>query len=125
MALLPSPPSYLLKLLPLRLHLPGLIDDGEVGTQPLLRHLIGIGILAVFQEDVVGTTIRRKDDDFGARSFTIIGVVKDLVKDSPFQATEPAIMFLTDSEEGWCESCETNTVMASTELFMELGELPQ
>ncbi|MFK7932739.1 MAG: ABC transporter permease [Saprospiraceae bacterium] len=52
-------------------------------------------------ENAVGETLRRKDDNFGAQAFTIIGVVKDLVKDSPFKSTQPAIMFLTDSEESW------------------------
>lgn len=51
--------------------------------------------------DPVGQQLSYGGDGYGANDFTIIGVVKDLVKDSPFQATMPAIMFLSDQELPW------------------------
>ena len=52
-------------------------------------------------ENPIGQQISHASGDFGAISFTIIGVVKDLVKESPFQSTMPAIMFLSDQELPW------------------------
>lgn len=52
-------------------------------------------------EEAVGKTIRFSEDWFGGNEFTILGVVNDLVKESPFQSTMPAIMFLSEDELPW------------------------
>lgn len=73
-------------------------DRGSDATAVIItesaQHIMGL-------ENPIGQQISHESEDFGAPSFTIIGVVKDLVKESPFQSTMPAIMFLSDQELPW------------------------
>lgn len=52
-------------------------------------------------ENPVGMTLYSKYDYWGSPQFTIIGVVKDLIKGDPFESSRPAIMFLTERELYW------------------------
>ena len=49
----------------------------------------------------VGQNIQFPENFFGANDFTILGVTKDLVKESPFEPVLPAIMFLSEQELFW------------------------
>ncbi|MBL6447087.1 ABC transporter permease [Fulvivirga sp. 29W222] len=49
-------------------------------------------------DKAVSKELRFSRDYFGGNRFTIVGVVKDMIKGDPFQAPRPAIMFLTDHE---------------------------
>ena len=52
-------------------------------------------------DDPVGQNLHFSEDFFGSRDFTILGVTKDLVKDSPFEPVFPSIMFLSERELSW------------------------
>lgn len=52
-------------------------------------------------ENPVGMTLNSSYDYWGSTQFTIIGVVKDLIKGDPFEESKPAIMFLTEREQYW------------------------
>ena len=52
-------------------------------------------------ENPVGMTLYSSHDYWGSPQFTIIGVVKDLIKGDPFESSKPAIMFLTEREQFW------------------------
>ncbi|WP_421763633.1 FtsX-like permease family protein [Ekhidna sp.] len=47
-------------------------------------------------QDPIGKSIQFREDWFGHPSFQIIGVVKDMIKGSPYEPTFPSIMFLSD-----------------------------
>lgn len=49
-------------------------------------------------KNAVGSEIHFSKDYFGSNKFTIVGVVRDMIKGDPFQAPRPAIMFLTNNE---------------------------
>ncbi|UII33124.1 ABC transporter permease [Fulvivirga ulvae] len=49
-------------------------------------------------ENAVGSEIHFSKDYFGSNKFTIVGVVRDMIKGDPFQAPRPAIMFLSNNE---------------------------
>ncbi len=51
-------------------------------------------------EDPVGETLTlNRDDSHG--EFTILGVISDVVKDSPFVPTDPCLYFLTKRDQEW------------------------
>ena len=52
-------------------------------------------------EDPIGKSIHFESEFYGGPDFTIVGVVKDMVKGSPFEKVRPAIMFLTEKESFW------------------------
>ena len=52
-------------------------------------------------DNPVGMTLYSSNDYWGSPQFTIIGVVKDLIKGDPFESSKPAIMFLTEREQFW------------------------
>ena len=52
-------------------------------------------------ENPVGMVLHSKWDYWGSPQFTIIGVVKDLIKGDPFESSYPAIMFLSEREMQW------------------------
>ncbi|MEM7110139.1 MAG: ABC transporter permease [Bacteroidota bacterium] len=52
-------------------------------------------------DDPIGMTLYSSNDYWGSPQFTIIGVVKDLIKGDPFASSKPAIMFLTEREQFW------------------------
>jgi hypothetical protein len=49
-------------------------------------------------ENPVGEIIRFKRDYFGGNEFTILGVVKDMIKGSPYEPPVPSIIFLSDND---------------------------
>jgi len=49
----------------------------------------------------IGKILKSSDEYNGSNEFTIIGVVKDMVKEDPFQETMPAIMFLREKNLPW------------------------
>ena len=52
-------------------------------------------------ENPVGETIRFKRDYFGGNEFTILGVVKDMIKGSPYEPAVPSIVFLSNNDLSW------------------------
>jgi ABC-type antimicrobial peptide transport system permease subunit len=52
-------------------------------------------------ENPIGMALHSENDYWGSPQFTIIGVVKDLIKGDPFESSYPAIMFLTEREQRW------------------------
>ena len=52
-------------------------------------------------EDPIGMVLHSTWDYWGSPQFTIIGVVNDLIKGDPFEASYPAIMFLREKEMQW------------------------
>ena len=52
-------------------------------------------------DDPIGKSIHFESGFYGGPDFTIVGVVKDMVKGSPFEKVRPAIMFLTEKESFW------------------------
>ena len=52
-------------------------------------------------QDPIGKIVQTEKNYWGAKQFTIIGIVKDLIKGNPFEASTPAIMFLSDDEMQW------------------------
>ena len=48
-------------------------------------------------EDPVGKTLQSPSERNGKRKFIIIGVVRDMVKASPFEPTQPLMVFCTES----------------------------
>lgn len=52
-------------------------------------------------ENPVGQRISFKHDYFGGPDFTILGVVKDMVKGSPFEPTHQSIIFLYEGDLRW------------------------
>ena len=48
-------------------------------------------------EDPVGKTLQSPNERNGKRKFIIIGVVRDMVKASPFEPTQPLMVFCTES----------------------------
>jgi len=71
---------------------------GEAGRAVIItdsaRALMGF-------DDPVGKSIHFKSGFYGGPDFTIVGVVKDMVKGSPFEKVRPAIMFLTKEQSFW------------------------
>jgi len=71
---------------------------GEAGSAVIItdlaRALMGF-------EDPIGKSIHFESDYYGGPDFTIVGVVKDMVKGSPFGKIKPAIMFLTKQQSFW------------------------
>jgi ABC-type antimicrobial peptide transport system permease subunit len=59
--------------------------------------------------------IVRSPEWMGAKSYQILGVVKDMVKESPFTSTRPSIIFLSE-EEQWLYIRLKPTVSASAAL---------
>jgi ABC-type antimicrobial peptide transport system permease subunit len=51
-------------------------------------------------ENPVGEMVR-SPEWMGAKSYQILGVVKDMVKDSPFKSTKESIIFLSEEDEQW------------------------
>ncbi|MDN3203253.1 ABC transporter permease [Algoriphagus sediminis] len=52
-------------------------------------------------EDPIGKTVLTEDEFWGYPEFTIIGVVRDLIKGDPFEDSSPGIMFLSDRQLYW------------------------
>ncbi len=52
-------------------------------------------------EDPVGTVVNYAPGFFEPRNYTIIGVVEDMIKGSPFQQTDQSIMFLNQEFTPW------------------------
>ena len=52
-------------------------------------------------ENPVGVNLKYAYGYLGIHDFTILGVVKDMVKGDPFQSPYPAIMFLSEKELPW------------------------
>ncbi len=52
-------------------------------------------------EDPIGKVVTTDDDFWGYPEFTIIGVVRDLIKGDPFEDSSPGIMFLSDRQLYW------------------------
>lgn len=52
-------------------------------------------------ENPVGIKIDFSEDWLGYNSFTVLGVVKDMVKGSPFQKTFPSMIFPSDRDLSW------------------------
>lgn len=50
-------------------------------------------------ENPIGTVVRYNPSWREAKSYTIIGVVKDMIKGSPFQQTDQSIMFLDQDQD--------------------------
>lgn len=57
--------------------------------------------LLIGLDDPIGHKIRAKNGFNGKKEFTIIGVATDMVKDSPFKAPVPAIIFPYDGDLRW------------------------
>jgi ABC-type antimicrobial peptide transport system permease subunit len=66
-------------------------------------------------ENPVGEMLR-SPEWMGAKSYQILGVVKDMVKDSPFQSTRESIIFLSEEDEQWLFIRMKPTVSASEAL---------
>ena len=52
-------------------------------------------------EQPIGAPISFDEDYFGSNEFKILGVVKDMIKGSPYDEAFPAIMFLSDKQLYW------------------------
>ncbi len=52
-------------------------------------------------DNPIGETIRFKRDYFGGNEFTIIGVVKDMIKGSPYEPASPSIIFPSIYDMSW------------------------
>lgn len=52
-------------------------------------------------EDPIGVNLKYAYGYSGIYNFTILGVVKDMIKGDPFQSPYPAIMFLSETELSW------------------------
>jgi putative ABC transport system permease protein len=52
-------------------------------------------------QDPVGEIVTWQREGAEARAFRIVGVVKDMVKGSPFEPTDPSIIFLSDKDLEW------------------------
>ncbi|GAA0890580.1 ABC transporter permease [Fulvivirga kasyanovii] len=70
-------------------------------------------------ENAVGSEIKFSKDYFGSNTFTIVGVVRDMIKGDPFQAPRPAIMFLTNNELSYM-FVRLNPELPVTEALMKL-----
>jgi putative ABC transport system permease protein len=52
-------------------------------------------------EDPVGEVVTWQPKGLEAQTFRIVGVVKDMVKGSPFEPTDPSIIFLSEKDLEW------------------------
>ena len=52
-------------------------------------------------DNAIGVPLKYKNGHQGIHDFTIIGVIDDLIKDNPYEAPMPAIMFLGEKGFGW------------------------
>jgi ABC-type antimicrobial peptide transport system permease subunit len=68
-------------------------DKNGVIINESAAKLLGLG-------NPVGEVLR-SPEGMGGKNFQVLGVVKDMVKDSPFGPTVPSIIFLSEDNMGW------------------------
>ena len=73
-------------------------------------------------EDPVGTVVRYAPGFFEPRNYTIIGVVEDMIKGSPFEQTDQSIMFLDQEFTGFMY-IRLNPGVSANESVAKIGEI--
>ncbi len=63
-----------------------------------------------FENPVNEILVRTRNGDYG--EFKILGVIKDVVKGSPFEKTDPCLYFLAPGDEGWLHIRMNNASVA-------------